>query len=137
MKGLSSFECQHALGIRLIHSIQSNPIGQTNDKTAGANLTRFEFKSANRERIDSLLNCTYKVLPPFSSECSKTNNSEVMKLIYPKKISRIHIPVNLNGELEKVSFEATHRRKEEVVFWHIDEEFVGSPQNIHQIMKNR
>ena len=56
-----------------------------------------------------------------------------MRLIYPKKISRIHIPVNLNGELEKISFEATHRAKDGIIFWHIDHEFIGSTQNIHQI----
>lgn len=75
----------------------------------------------------------YKVIPPFSSECLKTTNSDVMRLIYPKKISRIHIPVNLNGELEKISFEATHRAKDGIIFWHIDHEFIGSTQNIHQI----
>ncbi|MAW65156.1 MAG: penicillin-binding protein 1C [Flavobacteriales bacterium] len=100
----------------------------------------FEIKKENWFVLPGLMehyyktsHANYKVLPPFSAECSKTNNSDVMKLIYPKKISRIHLPINLNGELEKVSFEATHRRKEGVVFWHIDEEFIGSTQNIHQI----
>lgn len=75
----------------------------------------------------------YKVIPPFLSKCSSPNNSDIMKIIYPKKISRIHVPVNLNGTLEKISLEATHREKEGIIFWHIDEEFVGSTQTIHQI----
>ena len=57
----------------------------------------------------------------------------MMKIIYPKKISRIHIPVNLNGKLEKISLEATHREKKGVIFWHLDNEFVGSTRTIHQI----
>ena len=100
----------------------------------------FEMKKENWFVLPGLMehyyktsHANYKVLPPFSSECSKTNNPDVMRLIYPKKISRIHIPVSLNGELEKVSFEATHKDKEGIVFWHIDEEFIGSTQNIHQI----
>ncbi len=75
----------------------------------------------------------YKVTPPFLSKCFSTNSSDIMKIIYPKKISRIHIPINLNGTLEKISIEATHREKEGVIFWHVDEEFVGSTQTIHQI----
>ena len=75
----------------------------------------------------------YETVPPFYSECSETDNNNIMKLIYPKKLSSIHIPININGELQKLCFEATHRDKEGVIFWHIDEEFIGSTQSIHQI----
>lgn len=75
----------------------------------------------------------YETVPPFHSACSETDNSNIMKLIYPKILSRIHIPTNINGELQKLCFEATHRDKEGVIFWHIDEEFVGSTQSIHQL----
>lgn len=75
----------------------------------------------------------YAVLPPFAPKCGSTAGEEMMKIIYPKKISKIHIPVNLKGELEKVNFEATHREKNGVIFWHIDDEFVGSTQTMHQI----
>ncbi len=78
-------------------------------------------------------NANYKTIPPFSSKCSNSDNSDIMKIIYPKKISRIHLPKNINGKLEKVSFEATHREKDGIIFWHIDNEFVGSTQTIHQI----
>ena len=79
------------------------------------------------------VHANYKVLPPFLEHCGINSNSDVMKIIYPKKISRIHIPVNLKGELEKVNFEATHREKDGVIFWHIDNEFVGSTETLHQI----
>lgn len=75
----------------------------------------------------------YKTAPSFSLSCENTTNSEVMKIIYPKKISRIHLPVNLKGELEMVSFEATHREKNGIIFWHIDNKFIGSTQTMHQI----
>ena len=75
----------------------------------------------------------YKTLPPFSESCGSNVDSEIMKIIYPKKISRIHLPINLKGELEMVSFEATHREKEGIIYWHIDDEFVGSTQTLHQI----
>ena len=100
----------------------------------------YEMKNTSWFVLPSLMehyyktsHANYKVIPPFSSKCSKTSNSDVMKIIYPKKISRIHIPINLNGELEKISLEATHREKEGVIFWHVDEEFIGSTQTIHQI----
>lgn len=75
----------------------------------------------------------YKTLPPFSNDCGIGADEEVMKIIYPKKISKIHIPVNLKGELEKVNFEATHRDKDGIIFWHIDNDFVGSTETMHQI----
>tara|TARA_Y100000589_G_scaffold102378_3_gene96504 strand:+ start:2632 stop:4959 length:2328 start_codon:yes stop_codon:yes gene_type:complete len=85
------------------------------------------------EHYYKISHANYKVLPPLLPKCCSTNNSDIMKIIYPKKISRIHIPVNLNGKLEKISLEATHREKQGIIFWHIDNEFVGSTQTIHQI----
>ena len=100
----------------------------------------FEMKKVNWFVLPGLMehyyktsHANYKTLPPFDSNCGIGGDKEIMKIIYPKKISKIHIPVNLKGELEKVNFEATHRDKNGVIFWHIDNEFVGSTETMHQI----
>ena len=85
------------------------------------------------EHYYKTVHANYKSPPPFLDLCGIQTHSEIMKIIYPKKISKIHLPVNLEGKLEKVNFEATHREKDGIIFWHIDDEFVGTTETLHQI----
>jgi|TARA_B110000259_G_scaffold177259_1_gene214223 penicillin-binding protein 1C len=75
----------------------------------------------------------YKVVPPLDQKCSGSTNDDVMKIIYPKKISNIHIPINIKGEQERINFEATHRQKNAIIYWHIDDQYIGSTETMHQI----
>ena len=42
----------------------------------------------------------YKVVPPLDQKCLGSTNYDVMKIIYPKKISNIHIPINIKEVLD-------------------------------------
>jgi penicillin-binding protein 1C len=75
----------------------------------------------------------YKELPPYKPGCSGDKVEENMAIVYPKKPSKIFIPVGLDGTREKVIFELTHRSHSATVYWHLDDEFIGSTQDIHQM----
>lgn len=75
----------------------------------------------------------YRELPPFLSGCNSDKPEESMAIVYPKKPSKIYIPVGLDGQREKVIFELTHRDHNAVIYWHLDDEFVGATQDIHQL----
>jgi penicillin-binding protein 1C len=56
-----------------------------------------------------------------------------MDIIYPKKESTIDVPKGFSGDYEQVVLEATHRLPEAVIHWHLNEEYLGSTEVIHQI----
>lgn len=76
-------------------------------------------------------NPSYKELPPLRSDCE---NAEVntMEIIYPKQLSKIYVPVELNGTIGKTVFEVAHRKASKKVYWHLDGVFIGMTQNSHQ-----
>ncbi|MFZ5553586.1 MAG: penicillin-binding protein 1C [Bacteroidota bacterium] len=78
-------------------------------------------------------NPSYKTLPEFRSDCKSVEENKPMEILYPKKGSKIHIPVTLEGEKGKTIFEATHRDKSATLFWHLDDLFIGSTMDIHQM----
>lgn len=79
-------------------------------------------------------NPNYKPLPPVHPLCRQGNeNLRGMELIYPKQTSRIYIPVELDGSLGKTVFEVTHRNPAALVYWHIDEEYIGVTSTKHQV----
>ncbi|MCX6251997.1 MAG: penicillin-binding protein 1C [Bacteroidetes bacterium] len=74
----------------------------------------------------------YKTLPPFRPDC---RSAEVhnMDMIYPKNNSRLYIPVDLNGIPGSVVFKLAHRNPATTVYWHLDESFVGTTTQYHQL----
>jgi penicillin-binding protein 1C len=74
----------------------------------------------------------YEPLPPFSQSC-QSESEKMLDIIYPSSGIKIIVPKNLNGEEEKVLFEAAHLNKEAIVYWHLDDKFVGKTQSQHQL----
>lgn len=77
-------------------------------------------------------NPTYVDLPPFREDCAGSSISS-MELIYPKQLSQIYVPVELDGTIGKVVFEVAHRRPNATIYWHIDDQYIGSTSGIHQM----
>ncbi len=80
-------------------------------------------------------NPTYKELPPFRKDC-ETNGTSMMEVIYPKQLSKIYVPVELNGTTGKTIFQVAHRHPNTIIYWHLDDQYVGSTQQVHQMGLN-
>ncbi|GJM35547.1 MAG: penicillin-binding protein 1C [Saprospiraceae bacterium] len=79
----------------------------------------------------------YRTLPPFRSDCDRGQaEGASMQLIYPKQPTRIYVPIDLNGELSRTVFAIAHRNPETTVYWHIDDEYIGSTQSFHSMQLN-
>ena len=74
----------------------------------------------------------YKPIPPRAPTwvASANNNMEV---IYPTPQAKIYIPVDLNGQRQKTVFEATHSVPKEHIHWHLNEKYLGTTSDIHQM----
>jgi penicillin-binding protein 1C len=60
-----------------------------------------------------------------------------MDIIYPARNAKIYIPKDLNSIRQKTAFEATHRVLGESTRWHINETYLGSTSDIHQMEVNK
>ena len=81
-------------------------------------------------------NADYKTLPPFKPGCSFAETGKVMEIIYPQADARIYVPLEISGEKGKTVFTAAHRSSGAKIFWSLDDEFVGTTQNFHQMGLN-
>jgi len=78
----------------------------------------------------------YKPLPPWRDDCSANapeGKHPSMSIIYPRYGSSMYIPVELNGEKGKTVFKAAHRNSDATIHWHLDNEYLGSTNTIHQM----
>ena len=74
----------------------------------------------------------FKPLPPFLDACEQETKNN-MAVIYPKNNAEIFIPRDLDGTQQKTIFEIAHRNPETTVFWHLDENYIGSTKAIHKM----
>ncbi len=75
----------------------------------------------------------YLTLPAFKSGCGFGESGKQMELIYPDQDARIYVPVEINGEKGRTIFTAAHRSPGMKIFWHLDDEFIGTTTHIHQM----
>ena len=78
-------------------------------------------------------NVDYKPLPPIHPDCAGSEAYRQMELIYPQQNLTVVLPRQLDGSPGQVVFRAAHRRKGAVIFWHVDDRFMGSTEAPYQM----
>ncbi len=74
----------------------------------------------------------YSSPPPWKPGCYPPERTDLpLAVIYPEPQARIRIPRQLNGELSATVFQATHREPSTVIYWHLDENYLGSTSEFH------
>lgn len=80
---------------------------------------------------------SYRSLPPYRKDCTsltaKQGKDSPIALLYPSIGTRIYIPVDLAEAKSRTIFEAVHRNNEATLFWHIDDNYLGSTETFHQL----
>lgn len=75
--------------------------------------------------------------PQYRADCRVADSKiNPMQLIYPKTVTKIYMPVELDGKVSSTIFRVAHRQPETAVFWHLDNEFVGTTKTFHQMALN-
>ena len=78
----------------------------------------------------------YKELPDFKPECLAKVSDRAFALMYPKPNSKIYVPIEIDGNVGKTIFEATHRNIGTKLYWHLDDQYIGETKEIHQLALN-
>ncbi len=81
-------------------------------------------------------NIFYKPLPPLLKGCNDDDNIISMELIYPSDNLKIFVPAELDGNPGRTVFEIADRDPDASLYWHVDNEYIGTTKTIHQIALN-
>lgn len=75
----------------------------------------------------------YQPLPPFREDCQvvDTSQSEAISLVYPRPNTQVYLPRELDGKRSQVVFKAVPRTPETLLYWHLDDQFIGTTQTFH------
>ncbi|MFI1771234.1 penicillin-binding protein 1C [Thalassobellus citreus] len=74
----------------------------------------------------------YKPLPKFRSDCLGENGVSI-EFIYPKENNSIFLPKDFDGKTNDLILKIAHSKPESTVFWYVDETFIGSTKDIHEL----
>lgn len=77
----------------------------------------------------------YLPLPPYKEECLASLNQDKapMDIIYPRPGARIYVPVEIGGTPGETVFTAAHRNPSAKIYWHLDNDYIGTTQEFHQM----
>lgn len=67
-----------------------------------------------------------------AASCSREIKN-TLGIIYPTDNARLIIPTNFSGEKERVIFTANHTVRDQSIYWHLDEKFLGTTQGVHEL----
>ncbi len=78
----------------------------------------------------------YRPPPPYRPDCRAAvgaAGSASLSFVYPREGAAVYVPVEMDGTVGRVVFEAAHRDPAARVFWHLDDEYQGETRDIHQM----
>ncbi|MGW9684030.1 penicillin-binding protein 1C [Flagellimonas sp. 2504JD1-5] len=75
----------------------------------------------------------YKSLPPFFEGCH-AEEKQLMEFIYPKRNEEILLPRDLGKTSKEIIFKLAHQQRESMVHWYLDETYLGSTTNFHELI---
>ncbi len=75
----------------------------------------------------------YQPPPPLHPDCVApgSQTDKPLELIYPNTTTILVPPIDLNGKLNTIVLKASHRNADAVVFWHLDNRYLGSTKGLH------
>ena len=72
----------------------------------------------------------YKDLPPYRLDCIH-ESTNAMEFIYPNEQNTIFLPKDFDGQTNELILKVAHAKPESVLFWYIDDVYIGSTKDIH------
>ncbi|WCO01863.1 penicillin-binding protein 1C [Psychroserpens ponticola] len=74
----------------------------------------------------------YKPLPKLRLDCMG-ENQVAMDFIYPKTNNSVFLPKDFDGDTNDLILKIAHSKPESSVYWYIDERYVGTTKDIHEL----
>jgi penicillin-binding protein 1C len=78
-------------------------------------------------------NLDYKPLPQDEKSHNAAAAETKLALFNPEPGSRVYVPRELDGGEGKIVFSAAHREDNGIIYWHLDENYLGATQYFHEM----
>ncbi|MCQ2335661.1 MAG: penicillin-binding protein 1C [Paludibacteraceae bacterium] len=88
--------------------------------------------SPTQEYFYRQVHTNHKTLPPYMPGCENYSNSPI-DIIYPTDRATVFLPKDFNGKVQSIVCQATHINSNATLYWHLDDEYAGSTQTIHNM----
>ena len=75
----------------------------------------------------------YQELPPYRTDCNGNESKNTMAILYPSSSVSLFLPKGLNGKKNYPIFKASHKDDKAKIFWHLDDDYIGSTEEIHEM----
>lgn len=75
----------------------------------------------------------YKKLPPWLPSCEDKISENTIDIIYPRGSETVYLPFDFSSTRNKLIAEATHRNSDALIYWHLDDQYLGKTEDIHQM----
>lgn len=81
---------------------------------------------------------SYETLPPYRDDCRATlpQSQSAMAIVYPLPNMKIYVPRELDESKGRAVFEVAHVNPTTPIYWHIDDEFIGTTEHFHRLSVN-
>jgi penicillin-binding protein 1C len=76
---------------------------------------------------------SYKPLPPLHPGCVLPTQQRSMELLYPQNGFHIVLTRQMDGSIGQLVMQATHRRTDAIIYWHLDQQYLGATRPPHQM----
>jgi len=77
-------------------------------------------------------NADYRSLPPYRLDCNKETQQNIA-FIFPKTNGSVYLPKGFDGKTNEVVLKIAHKNPEVEVFWYVDDHFIGSTKQFHEM----
>ncbi|MBD80131.1 MAG: penicillin-binding protein 1C [Crocinitomicaceae bacterium] len=74
----------------------------------------------------------YRPIPALSPSCDKSIPKSI-GIIYPANGAEIIVPKDFDGKFERIQLKATHVISGQQLFWHLNDQYVGSTSDVHEL----
>lgn len=76
----------------------------------------------------------YKAMPNWRADCLNFMTAQSpISFIYPHKNTQVYLPITLSGNRTNMISELAHQYAGSIVYWYLDQEYLGKTQQIHQM----
>ncbi len=76
----------------------------------------------------------YRPMPKWRQDCLNFMSAQSpISFIYPHKGTQIYLPITMDGSRTKMVSELAHQYSASQVYWYLDQQYLGTTQQIHQM----
>ena len=108
---------------------------RVSDRSEGFRTVEMFILPPLQEKYYRIKHQDYRPLPPLRGG-EDVSDEEVMKFEYPSEGAVLSAARQMDGSLPGIRCEVIHSRPDAVVYWHLDNEYLGETTDIHTLVIN-